>query len=47
MGVVSNELAQEGDVFLRDDPATVLVRDRHMRSVCQSPIWNASRFFNV
>jgi hypothetical protein len=24
MGVVGNELAQEGDVLLRDDPATVL-----------------------
>src|ERR1700685_1617891 len=38
-----NELAQEKNVFRRNDSATVAVLYRHMRSVCQSLIWNASR----
>ena len=41
-GVFCNELAQEDDVLLRNDSATIVVRDRHMWPVCQNPIWNAS-----
>src|ERR1700722_2850388 len=40
-----NELAQEKNVFRRNDSATVTVLYRHMRSVCQSLIWNASRIY--
>src|SRR5271166_3560997 len=44
MGVFGDELTQEDNVLLRDDAATVAIRDRHMGTVCQSPIWNASGF---
>src|ERR1700722_4275309 len=40
-----NELAQEKNVFRRNDSATGTVLHRHMRSVCQNLIWNASRIY--
>jgi hypothetical protein len=42
VGIVSDQLSNKGDVFLRNDSATIPVIERHLDSVWQSPKWNVS-----